>query len=141
MLLSNVSTEWADAAHLARGHYGRWRIETDFKLLKSHGLQLEDWRQETGPAIARRLLVGSMACETVWQLLADDFAPATHRKNILVRLSGRQMRRQNPQTAPARLAGLWMLLSMFDVPQEHDLNALKSLVAQVQLPIPLLWTG
>ena len=141
LLLSNVPAEWADAAHLARCYYWRWRIETYFKLLKSHGLQLEDWRQETGSAIARRLLVGSMACVTVWQLLADDSAPATQLKNVLVRLSGRQMRRTKPHTAPALLAGLWMLLSMFDVLQEHDLNALKSLVAKVQLPIPLLWTG
>lgn len=140
-LLSNVPAEWADAAHLARCYYWRWRIETYFKLLKSHGLQLEDWRQETGAAIARRLLVGSMACVTVWQLLADDSAPATQLKNVLVRLSGRQMRRTKPYTAPALLAGLWMLLSMFDLLQEHDLNALKSLVAKVQLPIPLLWTG
>ena len=141
LLLSNVPSDWADAAHLARCYYWRWRIETYFKLLKSHGLQLEDWRQETGPAIARRLLVGSMACVTVWQLLADDSAPATQLKNVLVRLSGRQMRRTNPHTAPALLAGLWLLLSMFDVLQEHDLNALKSLVTKVQLPIPLLWTG
>ncbi len=49
-----------------------------------------------------------------------------------------QMRRKKPHTAPALLAGLWMLISMFDVLQEHDLNALKSLVAKVQLPIPIL---
>lgn len=141
LLLSNVPAEWADAAHLARCYYWRWRIETYFKLLKSHGLQLEDWRQETGAALARRLLVASMACVTVWQLLADDSAPATHLKNVLVRLSGRQMKRTIPHTAPALLAGLWMLLSMLDVLEEHDLNALKSLVRQVPLPIPLLRTG
>lgn len=140
-LLSNVPAAWADAAKLARCYYWRWRIETYFKLLKSHGLQLEDWRQETGLAIARRLLVASMACVTVWQLLSDDSAPATKLKDVLVRLSGRQMKRKTPHTAPALLAGLWMLLAMFDVLEEHDLSALKTLVTQVRLPIPLLRTG
>ena len=139
-LLSNVPAEWADAAHLARCYYWRWRIETDFKLLQSHGLQREDWRQETGPALARRLWVASMACVTVWHLLADDSAPATELKNVLIRLSGRQMKRTTPHTAPALLAGLWMLLAMFDILEIHDLNALKSLATQVSLPIPLLRT-
>ena len=48
-----------------------------FELLKSHGQQLEQWQQETGPAIARRLLVASMACVVVWQLQADDTPQAT----------------------------------------------------------------
>ncbi len=113
----------------------------DFKLLQSHGLQREDWRQETGPALARRLWVASMACVTVWHLLADDSAPATELKNVLIRLSGRQMKRTPPHTAPALLAGLWMLLAMFDILDIHDLNALKSLATQVSLPIPLLRTG
>src|SRR6185436_11463144 len=30
LLLSNVPPEWADAAHLARCYYWRWRIETYF---------------------------------------------------------------------------------------------------------------
>jgi hypothetical protein len=140
-LLSNVPVAWANAVHLAHCYYWRWRIETYFKLLKSHGMQVEDWLQETGPAIARRLLVASMACVTVWQLLADDSAPAIQLKNVLIQLSGRQMKRTKPYTAPALLSGLWMLLSMFDILEQHDLDALKSLANQVQLPIPLLKTG
>ena len=61
---------WADAAKLARCDYWRWRIEPYFKLLKSHGYQLEDWLQETGEAILRRVLVVSMAAVTVWHLMA-----------------------------------------------------------------------
>ena len=56
-------------------------------------------------------------------------------------LSGRQLKRTTPHTAPALLAGLWMLLAMFDLLEMHDLKALKSLAAQVKLPIPLLRTG
>jgi hypothetical protein len=136
-LLSNVPAEWADAAKLARCYYWRWRIESYFKLLKSHGFQLEDWLQETGPAIARRLLVVSMAAVTVWQLMADDSAPAQELKTILTRLSGRQMKRNKPFTAPALLAGLWSLLAMLDTLEQYDVSALHALVAQVRLPIPL----
>jgi hypothetical protein len=140
-LLSNVPPEWADAALLARCYYWRWRIETYFKLLKSHGFQLEDWLQETGIAIARRLLVVSMAAVTVWKLLADESTPATELKTVLVRLSGRQMKRRQPFTAPALLAGLWSLLSMLDTLEHYDLSALQALLTKVELPIPLLNSG
>jgi len=140
-LLSNVPAEWADAARLSRCYYWRWKIETYFKLVKSHGFQVESWLQETGAAIARRLLVASMACVTVWQLLADDSASAQELKTVLVRLSGRQMKRNRPFTAPALLAGLWALLSMLDTLEQYDVTALKALLTKVQLPVPLLNSG
>ena len=140
-LLSNVPSEWADAAKLARCYYWRWRIESYFKLLKSHGFQLEDWLQETAAAIARRLLVVSMAAVTVWHLLADDSPPAQELKTVLVRLSGRQMKRHRPFTAPALLAGLWSMLSMIDTLERYDVTTLTALIHKVHLPIPLLRTG
>lgn len=140
-LLSNAPAEWADAAALARCYYWRWRIESYFKLLKSHGFQLEDWLQETGTAIARRLLVVSMAAVTVWKLLADASPPATELKKVLTRLSGRQMKRRQPFTAPALLAGLWCLLSMLDTLEHYDPTALRALLAQVPLPVSLIDSG
>lgn len=137
LLLSNAPADWADAGRLAHCYYWRWRIESYFKLLKSHGFQLEDWLQETGAAIARRLLVASMAAVTVWQLLSDETAPAKELKTLLTRLSGRQMKRTKPFTAPALLAGLWMFLAMVDTLEQYDVAALRSLADKVQLPIPL----
>ncbi len=137
MLLSNVSKAWATTEKLAFCYYWRWRIESFFKLLKSHGQQLEQWQQESGPAIARRLLVSAMACVVVWQLQADDSPEATELKGILIRLSGRQTKRKNPHTAPALLAGLWVLLSMLALLNHYDLDHLKTLAAR----IPNLNTG
>ena len=137
MLLSNVSPAWATAAELASCSYWRWRIESFFKLLKSHGQQLEHWQQETGPAVARRLLVAAMACVTVWQLQADASPMAMELKSLLVRLSGRQTKRSRPHTAPALLAGLWVLLSMLALLEHCDLDRLKALVSEV----PYLNTG
>ena len=126
MLLTNAA-KCVHTEHLARCYYWRWRIESYFKLLKSHGQQLEQWQQETGPAIARRLLVASMACVVVWQLQADDTPQATELKAILIRLSGRQMKRTNPHTAPALLAGLWVMLSMLTLLEHYDLDDLRRL--------------
>lgn len=127
LLLSNVPVEWADAEKLARCYYWRWHIESFFKLLKSHGQQLEHWGQTTGPAIARRLLVAAMACVVVWNLQANDTPPATELKDILVKLSGRQTKRNRPHTAPALLSGLWVLLSMLHLMEHYDLRELKQL--------------
>ena len=137
MLLSNVPKEWASAEKLAFCYYWRRRIESFFKLLKSHGQQLERWRKETGPAIARRSLVAAMACVVVWRLQADDSPEATELKDTLIRLSGRQTKRRNPHTAPALLAGLWVLLSMLALLEHCDLDHLKTLAAR----IPYLNTG
>jgi hypothetical protein len=128
-LLSNVPADWANAECLARCYYWRWRIESFFKLLKSHGHQLEQWQQESGPAIARRLMIASMACVVVWQLQADESPAATELKGILVRLSGRQTKRHRPHTAPALLAGLWNLLTMLALLNQYTLTHIKRLAA------------
>jgi hypothetical protein len=130
-LLSNVPPAWATAEVLAFCYYWRWRIESFFKLLKGHGHQLEHWQQESGPAVARRLLVAAMACVTVWHLQADESPEAMELKSILVRLSGRQMKRDRPHTAPALLAGLWVLLSMLALLEHCDLDRLKTLATQL----------
>jgi hypothetical protein len=131
MLLSNVPDAWATAEMLAFYYYWRWRIESFFKLLKGHGQQLEHWQQETGPAVARRLLVAAMACVTVWHLQADESPEALELKSILVRLSGRQTKRKRPHTAPALLAGLWVLLSMLALLEHCDLDRLKTLATKL----------
>jgi hypothetical protein len=130
MLLTNAPKR-VKAEHLARCYYWRWRIESYFKLLKSHGQQLEQWQQETGLAIARRLLVASMACVVVWQLQADNTPEAIELKSILIRLSGRQTKRKRPHTAPALLAGLWVLLSMLALLEHYDLDKLRRLAARI----------
>lgn len=131
LLLTNASATLATAEKLAYCYYWRWRIESYFKLLKSHGQHLESWQQETGMAIARRLLVASMACVIVWALQADESPRAMELKEILTRLSGRQTKRKKPHTAPALLAGLWVLLSMLELLQHVDLKHLVRLADEI----------
>lgn len=136
LLLSNAPRSWATTEQLARSYYWRWRIESFFKLLKSHGHHLEQWQQESGPAIARRLLVAAMACVVVWQLDHDDSAKAMEFKDALVRLSGRQMKRTKRHTTPALLAGLGVLLSMSALLQQIDIRKLTDFIAPLGFLAP-----
>jgi hypothetical protein len=124
-LLTNVPAE-VDAATIALWYYWRWNIESFFKLIKSAGLQIEQWQQKTAGALARRLLIGSMACVAVWRLSRSQHPQAEPARRLLVRLSGRQMKRGVTHTKPALLAGLWVLLAMLDTLEHYDLGELRA---------------
>jgi len=136
LLLTNVPASEADAATVARWYYWRWRIESYHKLLKGAGQQVEQWQQESAAALARRLLVAAMACVVVWRLARDDRPQAAAMREVLVRLSGRQMRRGKATrgfTEPALLAGLGVLLPMLELLEHHDVADLRAM-AEAALP-------
>jgi hypothetical protein len=133
LLLTNLPAA-VPAAEVALWYYWRWRVETFFRLLKSAGQQVERWQQETGAAIAKRLLVAAMACVVVWQLARSREPEAAPLRRLLVRLSGRQMGRGVEFTEPALLAGLMVLVPMLEVLADHDLDDLRRL-AQQAVPI------
>lgn len=127
-LLTNAHAV-VEAATIALWYYWRWRVETFFKLLKSAGLQLEDWKQQSAETVARRLLVASMACVVVWQLARYETPQADQTRRLLVQLSGRTMARGTTFTMPALLAGLWVLLAMLNVLEHYSLDQLRELAA------------
>lgn len=131
-LLSNVPVKKINTATIALWYYWRWLIETYFKLIKSAGQQMEAWQQETGIAIMRRLLVASMACVVVWKLQRADTPEAAETRKLLIALSRRQMKHNVEHTAPALLAGYFVLLSMADLLEhiDYDLEKLNALLAQ-----------
>lgn len=131
LLLTNVDA--VDAQTVALWYYWRWKIESFFKLLKSAGHHLESWQQESALAIAKRILVASMACVTVWAIAADDRQEAVQLRNFLVKLSGRQMRHKTEFTHPALLAGLWVFLSMLEVMDTYSQNELEQLAATARV--------
>jgi hypothetical protein len=112
---------------LALWYHWRWRIESFFKLLKSEGHELEAWQQESAQAVAKRLLVTSMACVTVWAIAADQSNQAVQLRAFLVKLSGRQMKHDKDFTHPALLAGLWIWLSMLEVMEAYTPDELFNL--------------
>ena len=103
------------AVTVALGYDWRWQIECFFKLLKQAGHHLEAWQQESAAAIAKRLLVVSMACVTVWAIAADNSKEAAELRVFLIKLSGRQMKHKKEFTHPALLAGLWVFLAMLEI--------------------------
>jgi hypothetical protein len=135
-LVTNAPVE-VDANQVAQWYYWRWRVETFFKLLKSSGFEIEHWRQATGEAFAKRLLAAAMACVIVWQLERNQSDDATEIKTILVKLSGRQMKRTRPFTAPAMLAGLEKLLAMLEILDIYTVKELKTLARKI-LPDQLI---
>jgi hypothetical protein len=130
LLLTNVA-EGFDAAAVALWYYWRWRVESYFKLLKSAGLELEHWGQTTALAIAKRLLVASMACVLAWRVSRSTHAAAGPLRKVLVRLSGRQMKHGTDSTEPAVLAGLWALLQGLALAEEFDLDELRQMLHDV----------
>lgn len=127
LLLTHVKD--ADAATIALWYYWRWKIECFFKLIKSAGHHLESWQQESALAIAKRLLVASMACVTVWEIAADQSEAAAELRRFLIKLSGRQMRHKKEFTHPALLAGLWVYLSMLEITAAYSQDELDRLKA------------
>lgn len=125
-LFTNAPVE-VDAATVALWYYWRWNIEDFFKLLKSAGVQAEHWQQESADAIARRLLVACMACVVVWRLARSQHPQAVPARRLLVRLSGRQMKRGVEYTLPAMMAGMWTLMAMMQTLNEHPLEELRAL--------------
>lgn len=135
-LLSNVEND-VTAEQIALWYYWRWLIEKFFKLIKSAGLQVELWGQQSAAAIAKRLMVASMACVTVWELARSVHPRADEARRFLVRLSGRQMKHKTPFTIPALLAGMWVLLAMLDALETcsiSDLQAFAALILPRQPP-------
>lgn len=132
-LLTNVPGD-VPSAEVALWYYWRWSVEKFFKLLKSAGQEVEEWQQESAGAVARRLWVACMACAVAWRLAASAHPQAADARAVLVRLSGRQMKRGVPFTIPALLAGMWCLLSTLDLLHHHTLPELLALADLIHPP-------
>ncbi len=132
LLLTNLP-ETVTAEQIAQWYVWRWKIESYFKLLKSSGHNLEHWQQESAEAIAKRLLVTAMAAVVVWQLARGQTPESEQARNLLVRLSGRQMRRDRRVTDSAMLAGLWTLLAVLNALERYSVDELRQ-VACLSLP-------
>jgi hypothetical protein len=140
LLLTNLPGD-VDAATVALWYYWRWRIESYHKLLKSSGQQVQSWLQDDAAALSRRLLVSAMACVLVWRLARDLSEKGAVLRNLLVRLSGRQMKRGKNErgfTEPALLAGLGVLLPMLQVLESITPDELKALARSI---LPAEWLG
>ncbi|NJO16872.1 MAG: hypothetical protein HC877_14355 [Thioploca sp.] len=134
--LSNVNQ--VPAKTLALWYYWRWQIESVFKLLKQAGHHLESWQQESGLALAKRLLVASMASVVVWPVAHSKLPEAQEVQEFLIKLSGRPMKRSKPVTWPALFSGLWVMLSMIEVLEDYTLDELYDIRDKLRTTSPAL---
>lgn len=130
-LLSNVQAD-VEASTLALWYYWRWRIESYFKLLKGAGQQVEHWEQESGSAIFKRLLIASHACALAWRLMRAKGEFAEQTRAFLVRLSGRQTKRDKPVTVSALLSGLYMLFVMNETLHHYSPEEITAFVREAR---------
>ncbi len=135
LLLSNLPAA-VPADRVALWYYWRWRLESYFKLLKGAGLHLEQWQQETALATAKRLAVAGMACVLVWKVARSNRPEGRTLRDVLVRLSGRQVKRADGFTEPALLAGLYVLFNALEVLEHYDPQELRRLLKDVLQPAP-----
>jgi hypothetical protein len=139
LLLTNLPAE-VTAETIALWYYWRWNIESYHKLLKQAGQHLECWQQDDARQLSRRLSLVAMAAVLVWQLARDKRPEAAELRQVLVRLSGRQMKRGKGQpgfTKPALLAGLGILLPMLSLLEERSPADLRRLADEV---LPIAWS-
>ena len=84
--------------------------------------------------MARRLAVAAMACAVVWRLARDESPAAAEMRQVLLRLSGRQIKRGKNRrdfTEPALLAGLGILIPMLLLLEHHDLEELRDMTRKL----------
>jgi hypothetical protein len=130
LLLTNVPPS-VEPADVAQWYLWRWRIEDCHKQLKGAGQQIENWQQESAGALGKRLCVALMSLALVWRLARDASAEAGAFRDVLVRLSGRQIKRGKGQrtfTESALLAGLGVLLPMLALLQESTASELQQML-------------
>ena len=92
---------------------------------------MESCQQERAQGILKRILVASMACVVVWQLGKAQGEEGRQARQLLIRLSGRQMKWKVEYTYPALLSGLWSLLSMLEVLQEYEIEHLREMAHRI----------
>jgi len=136
-LLTNVPPD-VSAATVALWYYWRWEIESYFKLMKTGGQELEHWQQETGLAVLKRLLVVSMASAVVWSLQRDESPESAAFQEVLVRLSGKRLKRGRSPTPGILLSGLFVLLRIFDFLSHinFDLSQITQLKTNLEKLVP-----
>lgn len=120
ILLTNIPDP---VEHVVSIYVARWRIERLFYLAKV-GLRLENWRQQTAEALARRLAVTMLAAMAVYQLQATRDEETLRAVGTL----GGWLGRKNDALGPVILMrGMLVLLASLDAIAEHGVRDLVAL--------------
>ena len=68
-LLSKLEERWVKGGDISEWYYWGWEIECYFKLVKSGGVEVEWWLEESGEGYFKGLLIGCEGCRVVWGIM------------------------------------------------------------------------
>jgi hypothetical protein len=126
VLLTNL-TDSAEA--VVDAYLARWRIERFFYLTKV-GLRLEQWRQESGEAIARRLALTTLAAMVMYQLLIAKDDPTVREIATL----GGWLGRKNDSLGPVvMMRGVLVLIASLCAVAQYGVERLLQMAEQAGL--------
>lgn len=108
-----LTTLQSPAEQVVQGYLFRWRVERFFYLNKV-GLRLEQWRQESGERVARRLALTQLAALAIYQMQAaaltdPEFGAVI---KIVATLGGWLGRKQDPIGPIVLMRGISLVLGM-----------------------------
>jgi hypothetical protein len=135
VLLTNLPKEEMSAEQVVDAYLMRWRIERFFYLTKV-GLRLEQWRQQTGEAIARRLALTMLAAMVIYQLLIAKDDPCV---KAIATLGGWLGRKRDHLGPVVLMRGVLVLISTLSALATYGVDGLLRMAEQAGLgfAIPL----
>jgi hypothetical protein len=129
VLLTNLSADEQSAEAVVDAYLMRWRIERFFYLAKV-GLRLEQWRQRTGEALARRLALTMLAAMVIYQLLIAKDDPAIR---AIATLGGWLGRKRDSLGPVVMMRGVFVLIAALSAVATHGVEGLLRLAEQAGL--------
>jgi hypothetical protein len=131
LLLSNLPDS---ASLIGQIYVWRWRIERFFYLTKV-GLKLEDWTQQDGWRVARRLALTMLAAMTIYQMLsAPDDPDILEAQKTVATFGGWLGRKRDPMGPIVLMRGITKLLSALLMIEQYGVKELRHLVDLLKLP-------
>jgi hypothetical protein len=129
VLLTNLPKEDMSAEQVVDAYLMRWRIERFFYLTKV-GLRLEQWRQQTGEAIARRLVLAMLAAMVIYQLLIAKDDPSV---KAIATLGGWLGRKRDHLGPVVMMRGVLVLITALSAIATHGVDGLLRIAEQAGL--------
>lgn len=130
VLLTNLDDPLEDVVQL---YLWRWRIERFFFLTKV-GFRLENWRQETGERIARRLGVTMLAAMVIYQLQRKDDAESKEALAEVAQLGGHIAGPKRVPGAMVLMRGIGVLLASLEMLERYSPDELRQMAQAAGLP-------
>jgi hypothetical protein len=129
VLLTNLAEVTDSAEAVVDAYLMRWRIERFFYLTKV-GLRLEQWRQQTGEAIARRLALTMLGAMVLYQLLIAKDDPAV---KAIATLGGWLGRKRDALGPVVMMRGVLVLITALAAVASHGVDGLLRLAEDAGL--------